>query len=59
MIETQRFELAWSWPLVSGGAGAPGLGQRRALLTAPTRGVGGSTGMLVPHLDLEQGFRLT
>jgi hypothetical protein len=34
MIETERFDLAWSWPLLSGGAEAPGLCRRRALLTA-------------------------
>src|SRR5438067_1874770 len=31
-IETQRFDRALSWPLVSGGAEAPGLGRHRALL---------------------------
>ncbi len=34
MIEMERFDLAWSWPLLSGGAGAPGICRHRALLTA-------------------------
>jgi hypothetical protein len=33
-LETERFDLAWSWLLLSGGAEAPGLCRHRALLTA-------------------------
>jgi hypothetical protein len=34
LIETERFDLAWSWPLFSGGAEEPGVCRHRALLTA-------------------------